>query len=145
MKYVDKLVIAAGLLLVSCSEPEGRTDMSETQHPHNSISYIELPLTDVAATKRFYGDVFGWEFQDWGPNYISFSGAAVAGGFNGETHPSTEGKGVLVVLYSKDIEATVQAIKDAGGRISKPIFDFPGGKRFHFVDPNGSELAVWSE
>lgn len=119
--------------------------MAETELVHNSISYIEMPLADVAATKRFYGEVFGWDFQDWGPQYISFSGAEVAGGFNSEVRPSTEGNGVLVVLYSKDIEATLRAVKDAGGRISKPVFKFPGGRRFHFVDPNGSELAVWSE
>jgi predicted enzyme related to lactoylglutathione lyase len=119
--------------------------MSKSERSHNSIDYIELPLTNAAGTKRFYADVFGWVFQDWGPDYLGFSGAAVDGGFNGEASPAAEGQGVLLVLYSNDIEATLQAVRTAGGRISKEIFEFPGGRRFHFVDPNGSELAVWTE
>ena len=114
---------------------------------HHSINYIELPATDLAATKAFYGTVFGWEFQDWGPAYISFSGAAVEGGFEQTpvaTPPSASDKGVLVVLYSDDLAGTLEAVTTFGGEIIRPTFAFPGGRRFHFLDPNGNELAVWS-
>jgi predicted enzyme related to lactoylglutathione lyase len=119
--------------------------MTETARPHHSINYIELPLADVEATKAFYGRVFGWTFHDYGPDYQSFSGAAVDGGFNREAVASAPGSGVLVVLYSNDLEATLKAARSAGARILKEPFSFPGGRRFHFVDPNGTEIAVWSE
>ena len=124
--------------------------MSDETSPvniHNSINYIELPATDLAATKAFYGTVFDWEFQEWGPAYISFSGAGVEGGF--EQIPATDslpttGKGVLVVLYSDDLAATLAAVTTAGAEIIRSTYEFPGGRRFHFRDPNGNELAVWS-
>lgn len=122
--------------------------MTAPKPKHNTINYIELPLKDAAATKAFYSKVFGWMFQDFGPDYIAFSGAEsnVDGGFNGVDGvvPAT-GSGALVVLFSTDLPATLKAVEDAGGKIHKPIFDFPGGKRFHFIDPNGNELAVWAE
>jgi len=110
----------------------------------NSINYIEFPLVKNAETKKFYTQVFGWEFTDWGPNYISFSGANIDGGFNGED-AKVSGSGVLVVLYASDLEQKLADVKNAGGEITKPIFEFPGGKRFQFHDPNGNQLAVWSE
>jgi len=109
----------------------------------NSINYIELPMVNNAETKIFYKQVFEWEFTDWGPNYISFSGANIDGGFNGDAQVSSPG--VLVVLYAKDLNQKLESVTKAGGEISKPVFEFPGGKRFHFRDPNGNELAVWSE
>jgi predicted enzyme related to lactoylglutathione lyase len=113
------------------------------------INYIELPTTDMAATQRFYGDVFEWTFTDYGPDYASFSAAeaGVDGGFraDGEVTPAPAGSGVLVVLYAEDLEATQQRVRAAGAEIVKPIFSFPGGRRFHFRDPGGNELAVWSE
>ena len=114
---------------------------------HHSINYIELPAIDLAATKAFYGTVFGWEFQDWGPAYISFSGAVVEGGFEqtpAAAPPPAAGQGVLVVLYSDDLAGTLEAVGSAGGEIIRPTYEFPGGRRFHFLDPNGNELAVWS-
>ncbi len=110
-----------------------------------TINYIEFPLADAEATKKFYGSVFGWEFQDWGPTYISFTGAAVEGGFNGESGVSANVPGVLVVLYGDDLEGLVDAVKSAGAEIVRDIYSFPGGRRFHFRDPNGNELAIWSE
>lgn len=109
------------------------------------INYIELPLDKVAETKAFYGKAFGWEFTDWGPDYLSFSGAGIDGGFNGEASASDPGVGVLVILYADDLAGTLETVKEAGGEITKPIYSFPGGRRFHFLDPNGNELAVWSE
>jgi uncharacterized protein len=107
------------------------------------IDYIEFPATDIAATKRFYADVFGWKFEDYGPDYTSFLDGRIAGGFTKAA--KVQGAGVLVVLYAKDLEGTEANVKAAGGKIVKPAFSFPGGRRFHFTDPNGNELAVWSE
>ena len=114
---------------------------------NNSINYIEFPLVKNEETKKFYSQAFAWEFTDWGPNYISFAGAGVEGGFNGEDNAKVSGasNGVLVVLYADDLENTLKSVESAGGDIIKPIYDFPGGKRFHFLDPNGNELAVWSQ
>ena len=94
-------------------------------------------------TKRFYGTVFGWKFEDYGPDYASFHDGRLAGGFTtGQVAPS---KGILLVLYASDLSAVQEKVKSAGGAILKDIFSFPGGRRFHFADPNGNELAVWSE
>lgn len=111
----------------------------------NSINYIELPMVNNAETKKFYHQVFGWEFTDWGPDYISFSGANIDGGFNGMGDAEASDSGVLVVLYASDLNQKLADVKKADGEIVKPIFEFPGGKRFHFHDPNGNQLAVWSE
>jgi predicted enzyme related to lactoylglutathione lyase len=110
----------------------------------NNISYIEFPLVESAATKQFYAQVFGWEFTDWGPNYMSFAGAGVDGGFNGVDGAQIAAPGVLVVLYADDLPQKLKEVEAAGGEVVKPIYSFPGGKRFHFLDPNGTELAVWS-
>ena len=110
--------------------------------PENQIDYIELPATKIEATKQFYGAVFGWKFEDYGPDYTSFSDGRLAGGFTTEL---PGGRGVLVVIYSGDLAATQQKVAQAGGTIVKEIFSFPGGRRFHFTDPNGNELAVWSD
>jgi predicted enzyme related to lactoylglutathione lyase len=107
------------------------------------IDYIEFPTTDVQSTKRFYNQVFGWEFQDYGPDYTSFHDGRLAGGFT--TDAPVQKRGVLVVLYAANLEAIEAKVKEAGGKITKPTFSFPGGRRFHFADPSGNELAVWSE
>ena len=112
---------------------------------NHSISYIEFPLTKNVETKRFYSEVFGWKFTDWGADYISFTGANVEGGFNGIDNALPGKLGVLVVLYANDLIKTRDAVANAGGQILQDIYEFPGGKRFHFKDPNGNELAVWSE
>ena len=113
---------------------------------HHSINYIEFPLTDRERTMAFYAEAFGWAFQQWGEDYLSFTGADVEGGFNGVDDDVAPARpGALVILYSEDLEASLAAVKDAGGRIEKDPYPFPGGRRFHFIDPNGNELAVWSE
>ncbi len=117
-----------------------------TQPEHNfQIDYIELPATDIDATKRFYNQVFGWNFTDYGPGYTSFHDGRLAGGFNTEAKPAAQTSGTLVVIYAASLEETYNQIKQAGGKILREIFSFPGGRRFHFSDPNGNELAVWSE
>ena len=108
------------------------------------INYIEFPAVDLHKTKAFYGNILGWTFIDYGPEYISFEGAGIDGGFTLDTKPTSSG-GVLVVLYFQQLEELQTKISDYGCKISQPIFSFPGGRRFHFIDPNGNELAVWSE
>ena len=107
------------------------------------IDYIEFPAIDISATKRFYGDVLGWNFEDYGPEYTSFFDGRLAGGFS-KTAQATGG-GVLVVLYAANLESMLEKVKSAGGKIVKEVFSFPGGRRFHFEDPNGNQLAIWSE
>ncbi len=96
------------------------------------------------ATKLFYESLFDWQFQEWGPSYLSFSGAGIDGGFNGEDNRSVTAPGVLVVLFSADLEASLEAVKKVGAEIVREIYSFPGGRRFHFRDPNGNELAIWA-
>lgn len=113
--------------------------------PHHQISYIEMPCRDLAATKEFFSSVFGWSFSDYGPEYSSFRNDSVNGGFYKSDQGFTVATGgVLVVMYSDDLEKTLAEVQQAGGIISKPVFTFPGGRRFHFTDPGGNEFAVWS-
>ncbi|MEP6688102.1 MAG: VOC family protein [Gemmatimonadales bacterium] len=107
------------------------------------IDYIEFPVTDVALAKQFYAAVFGWTFTDYGPDYTSFVDGRLSGGFRGG-EAAVPG-GPLVVIYAVDLEGVASAVVAAGGRITQPPFDFPGGRRFHFRDPSGHELAVWSD
>ncbi len=113
---------------------------------HEKIDYVEFPSKDLQKTKTFFSDVFGWSFEDFGPEYTAFSNAGLAGGFfKSDQTTSTDNGGALVVLYSRNLEQTRLKIETAGGDIVKPTFSFPGGRRFHFSDPNGNEYAVWSD
>lgn len=113
---------------------------------NNQISYIEFTTSNIERTRIFYTAVFGWTFQDWGPDYIGFQGAGIDGGFSqGQMPEPTLNAAPLVVLYSVDLQATQAAIVAAGGSIVVPTFEFPGGRRFHFSDGAGNVLAVWSE
>jgi predicted enzyme related to lactoylglutathione lyase len=107
------------------------------------IDYIEFSVTSVPDAKRFYGAAFGWTFEDYGPDYASFADGRLSGGF--QTASAVRAGGPLVVIYAVDLEGLEQRVKQAGGKIVKPIFSFPGGRRFHFTDPSGKELAVWSD
>ena len=111
-----------------------------------AIDYLELPARDLAATRAFFSNAFGWRFVDYGPDYLAFEDAGVQGGFyRAELCARSEQGSVLVVLYSADLEQTLRQVEDAGGEIFKPIFQFPGGRRFHFLEPSGNEMAVWSD
>ncbi|MCL1113155.1 VOC family protein [Shewanella basaltis] len=113
---------------------------------HNKINYLEIPVKDVLATKAFFNQVFGWQFQDYGPEYSCFLRVGIDGGFYQSSSQFTLAAGCpLIVLYSQDLLATQAAITQAGGLISRDIFSFPGGRRFHFTYINGNEYAVWSE
>jgi predicted enzyme related to lactoylglutathione lyase len=109
---------------------------------HEQIQYIEFLSADVNRAKDFYHKCFDWKFTDYGPDYTSFEGEYVDGGFT--TGQPVKGT-VLVVLYSADLETTRDKVLAAGGNIVQDIFSFPGGRRFQFTDPDGYELAVWSE
>ena len=116
--------------------------MSESVH-NLRIDYIEFPASDIAAVKSFYGRVFGWTFEDYGPDYTSFQDGRLRGGFT--TDAAAGRGGPLVVIYAADLEAVQGSVKAAGGEIVRETFAFPGGRRFHFADPGGNELAVWSD
>ena len=110
------------------------------------INYVEIPASDLEVTKRFFNDAFGWTFVDYGPEYVAIDNAGLDGGFfKSDDVALTDTGSVLVVLFSTDLEATLEKVKLSGGKIVKDIFPFPGGRRFHFSDPNGNEYAVWSE
>lgn len=106
------------------------------------IDYVEFGVSDIARSKAFYGAAFGWTFTDYGPAYCEFSDGRLTGGFTTLSPPSSGG-GPLVILYGDDLEGLLEQVTAAGGTITKPIFDFPGGQRFQFCDPDGYELAVW--
>ncbi len=110
---------------------------------HHHIDYVELPATDLAAMKAFYGAAFGWTFVDYGSDYVSFIGAGLEGGFNPTSGRPPRG-GAMIILYSDDLDISEKAIGDAGGKVLERI-SFPGGSRFGFVDPSGNELAVWTK
>jgi uncharacterized protein len=113
---------------------------------NEKINYIEIPAKDIKQTKAFFKSVFGWLFNDFGPEYTAFSDAGINGGFyKSEKAASTENGSVLIVFYSKDLKKTQTKIINSGGSIIKPVFKFPGGRRFHFGDPNSNEYAVWSD
>ncbi len=112
------------------------------------IDYVEFSVSDIARSREFYGKAFGWSFKDYGPGYCEFNDGRLTGGFalGGNKSPGGAGKagGPLVILYATDLAATQGRLEEAGARIVKPPYDFPGGRRFHFADPDGYELAVWS-
>lgn len=115
-------------------------------NPPEKINYVELPARNIEAVKLFFETVFGWSFVDYGPDYTAFSNAGLDGGFfRADLTAATEKGSALIVFYSHNLEQTQAKIEDAGGNIIKPIFSFPGGRRFHFTDPNGNEYAVWSD
>jgi predicted enzyme related to lactoylglutathione lyase len=113
--------------------------------PREMINYVELPAKNIPATKDFFEQAFAWTFIDYGDEYTAFSNSGIEGGFfQSELVSSTANGACLLVLLSDDLEATERRVKNAGGKISQTIFSFPGGRRFHFIEPSGNELAVWS-
>jgi uncharacterized protein len=112
----------------------------------NTIDYVEMPSRNLDETKRFFAALFQWSFQDYGPGYASFDDGRMAGGFYAaEKTAGVDSGGILVVFYRPDLESVLTEVKRLGGSITREIFDFPGGRRFHFREPGGGEFAVWSE
>lgn len=113
---------------------------------HEKINYVEYPTRDLPATKAFFQAVFGWRFTDYGSDYAAFADEGLDGGFfSAEMSARSDSGSALIVFYSAQLEDTLAKVEAAGGKIVKPIFAFPGGRRFHFVEPGGNEFAVWSE
>lgn len=109
---------------------------------HEQIQYVEFLSKDFATVKKFYTEAFDWEFTDYGPEYTAFSGENIDGGF--AVGEAVKGS-IVPILYSNKLEETKQKVEQANGIITKEIFTFPGGRRFHFSDPDDNELAVWSD
>lgn len=107
------------------------------------IDYVEIPATDLDTTRAFLEQMFGWEFQEWGPDYYSFNDGRLDGGLRRSEEPAPA-SGVLLVFYSKNLERDYDRVRELGASISQEIFDFPGGRRFHFVEPAGTEFAIWT-
>lgn len=111
---------------------------------HEKMNYVEFPAKDLAGTKAFFESVFGWSFTDYGPEYTAFENQGLDGGFfQSDLASSTEKGAALIVFYSEQLEATLAKVEKAGGSILRPIYSFPGGRRFHFTEPSGNEFAVW--
>jgi predicted enzyme related to lactoylglutathione lyase len=112
---------------------------------NEKLNYVEFPASNIQATKLFFEQAFNWSFVDYGPDYTSFSDQGLDGGFyHADLKSTTTNGSALLVLLSENLELTQKNVEEAGGKISQAIFDFPGGRRFHFVEPSGNELAVWS-
>jgi predicted enzyme related to lactoylglutathione lyase len=129
------------MISIHRTKAETRT-MTATEHDRR-IDYIEFNVADLGRARSFYEQAFGWTMTDYGPEYCAFADGRLEGGFTTQGAPNPGGP--LVILYADDLAATEARIQAAGGRIVKPVFDFPGGRRFHFTDPDGYELAVWSK
>lgn len=113
---------------------------------HGKLDYVEFPAIDLEATKAFFTKAFGWHFIDYGPEYTAFANEGLDGGFFKSTLRSQPEDGAaLLVFYSEKLEQSYKKVVQAGGKVSKEIFAFPGGRRFHFVEPSGNEFAVWSD
>lgn len=110
---------------------------------HHNIDYIEFPAGDLSQLKSFYGKAFGWTFDDYGPDYAAPNNAGLDGGFQADASEAPAKP--LLILYSTDLEHSLESVQKNGGKITRPIFSFPGGRRFQFTDPSGNELAVWSD
>lgn len=112
---------------------------------NEKLNYVELPACDLEATKTFFSQVFQWEFVDYGPDYSSFSDQGLDGGFfRAKLSSNSQNGAALLIFFSRDLEKTMDKVEASGGKITKPIFHFPGGRRFHFCEPSGNEFAVWS-
>lgn len=144
-----RMLIAPVMLLAvaACSDASGGASSSPVgdammAQKNNHIDYVELAAEDLSVVKAFYGAAFEWEFQDWGDAYVSFTGAGLDGGIRGGETP-VKGS-TLVILYADDLEASEKRVVEAGGEITER-HEFPGGRRFHFRDPSGNYLAVWTK
>ncbi|HET9856789.1 MAG TPA: VOC family protein [Chthoniobacterales bacterium] len=112
----------------------------------NTIDYVEIPSRNLVATKKFFSALFGWSFVDYGPDYASFDDGRMTGGFFASEKTADVSAGApLLVFYHGALEKMKTKVVDLGGQMTREIFEFPGGRRFHFREPGGSELAIWSD
>lgn len=117
--------------------------MAAIQRAERRIDYVEIPVPNLQKARIFFSELFGWSFEEWGDEYMSFNDGQMDGGFRLAEEPAPA-SGVLVIFYSADLERDLQRVQDLGAKISEPVFSFPGGRRFHFIDPTGVEYAIWS-
>ena len=111
---------------------------------HEKLNYLEFPTRDLAVTKAFFGNAFGWIFTDYGEEYTAFDNQGLEGGFfKSEKVSRSEAGATLAIFFSEDLAATQAKVERFGGKINQQIFDYPGGRRFHFIEPGGSEFSVW--
>lgn len=104
------------------------------------LDYIEFTSPRLETTQTFFADAFGWQFVDYGDDYRDIQGAGIGGGIErGALRPP------LPVLKTSDLEGMLETVKRAGAVITAEIFDFPGGRRFQFIEPGGTEMAIWSD
>ena len=114
-------------------------------HQHEKINYVEFPARDLEKAKAFFTAVFNWSFTDFGPEYTAFVNEGLDGGFfKSDNVVSVSSGSALIVFFSESLDQTLAKVEANGGEIIQAIVDFPGGRRFHFTDPNGNEYAVWS-
>ena len=112
----------------------------------NTIDYVEMPSRDLAGTKKFFAALFAWSFVDYGPDYASFDDGRMTGGFFASSKTAGLDAGApLIVFYHDELEKMQKKVVDLGGKVTKEIFEFPGGRRFHFREPGGGEFAIWSD
>lgn len=138
--YILIIIVTSG-----CSTSE-ILDKGSIMNVHEQINYVEFPATDMAATKDFFTTVFNWSFTEYGPEYMDVKGVGLDVGFYKSDLTARYADGsALIVFYSKELETTQAKIEKAGGKITKPIVSFPGGRRFQFTDPSGNEYGVWSD
>ena len=139
------LVIVLICLASGCST-EQANEMEKPMNIHEQINYVEFPAKDMTATKEFFTEVFNWSFTEYGSEYMDVKDAGLGVGFyKSDLTARYEDGSALIVFYSKELEATQDKIEKAGGKISRTIVSFPGGRRFHFKDPSGNEYGVWSD
>jgi uncharacterized protein len=105
------------------------------------IDYLEFPSRDGLETRRFFEQAFGWSFIDYGPTYHAIEAAGIDAGIQADSREMTAAP--LAIVRTTDLEAAQRAVEGAGGVITRAAFDFPGGRRFHFREPGGNEMAVW--
>lgn len=150
--FFSSVLVITALLSCGCAgqadapenpNPPETTEMAESAHVHHAIDYIEFTVSDMAEAKRFYSAAFGWEFNEYGPDYAGIrKGDGEAGGLRSDIEVVTGGP--LVILFSEDLAATLALVREAGGKIVKEPYGFPGGHRFEFQDPSGNHLAVYA-
>ena len=113
------------------------------RHQHHTIDYVEIYVDDVANAKTFYGEAFGWRFNDYGDAYSGIQAPDGDGELGGITVGETRGPSPLVLMISEDLDASLESVRAAGGEVVEGPYDYPGGRRFHFSDPSGNVLGVF--
>lgn len=121
--------------------------MSENRnHAHHKINYLEFPCSNFQATQKFFADLFGWTYVEYSPKYFAVESASIDVGFySSDLSNNTDNGSALIIFYSNNLEETLERVTQLGGKINCEIFSFPGGRRFHFIEPSGNEFGVWSE